>query len=60
MGKPAGVRCLHLDERFACALFNDPRRPFVCSEFKPEPLVCGSNRHEALVLIQRLELSCAP
>ena len=60
MGKPAGVRCLHLDERFACALFNDPRRPLVCSEFKQEPLVCGSNRHEALVLIQRLELSCAP
>ena len=60
MGKPAGVRCLHLDERFACALFNDPRRPLVCSEFKPEPLVCGSNRHEALVLIQRLELICAP
>ena len=60
MGKPAGVRCLHLDERFACALFNDPRRPLVCSEFKPELLVCGSNRHEALVLIQRLELSCAP
>ena len=60
MGKPAGKRCLHLDERFACALFNDPRRPSVCSEFKPERLVCGSNRHEALVLIQRLELSCAP
>lgn len=59
-GKPAGIRCLHLDDRFACALFDDPRRPAVCSGFKPEPMVCGSNRDQALALIQRLELGCAP
>ena len=59
-GKPAGVRCLHLDKRFACSLFGDPRRPSVCSGFKPEPMICGRDRGHALTLIQRLELSCEP
>ncbi|MEI0618555.1 YkgJ family cysteine cluster protein, partial [Pseudomonas aeruginosa] len=26
-GKPAGVRCLHLDENHLCGLFGRPERP---------------------------------
>ncbi len=59
-GKPAGVRCVHLDEAYACRLFGDPRRPAVCALFTPEPGVCGDNREEALVLIQLLEVQSSP
>jgi Fe-S-cluster containining protein len=54
-GKPAGVRCLHLAEDFACKLFGDSRRPVVCGNFHPEPDVCGVDRQHALSLIARLE-----
>ncbi|MEH6581078.1 MAG: YkgJ family cysteine cluster protein [Halioglobus sp.] len=55
-GKPAGTRCVHLDDAMCCGIFFDSRRPEVCASFSPEPEVCGSNREEALQRLQRLEV----
>jgi isochorismate synthase EntC len=59
-GKPAGVRCLHLDAQLRCALFNDPRRPALCAAFLPEPAVCGDSREHAIQLIGALEIASRP
>jgi hypothetical protein len=47
-GKPAGVRCIHLLDNYRCALWADPTRPKVCSDYKAEEEFCGTNREEAL------------
>ena len=54
-GKPAGVRCVHLTDAFRCALWGHPDRPAVCDRFQADPIVCGSAREEALVLLGALE-----
>lgn len=54
-GKPAGERCIQLDDDNACKLFDDPRRPAVCSAFPAAEDVCGANRDEAMALIARWE-----
>lgn len=54
-GKPAGVRCIQLDNNNGCKLFDDPRRPAVCGAFQPAMDVCGNSRSEALALIARWE-----
>ncbi len=59
-GKPAGVRCVHLADDYACRLFGDPRRPALCGQFAAEPSVCGDSREEALALIQALEIQSMP
>lgn len=46
-GKPAFVRCIHLSADLKCNIFDDPRRPAVCSGFRPEPEICGNNPEEA-------------
>ena len=53
-GKPAGVKCIHLTEDYRCALYNDPARPVVCSDFLAEPEFCGSDREEALKILYSL------
>jgi len=59
-GKPAGERCIHLLPSLACAIFEDPRRPEVCRNFKPEPEFCGSNREQAIEILTLLEAQSAP
>ncbi|MBN1132324.1 MAG: YkgJ family cysteine cluster protein [Bacteroidales bacterium] len=54
-GKPAGVRCIHLTDDYRCSIYDDPRRPEVCSGFKAEPMVCGQSREEALMILTALE-----
>lgn len=54
-GKPAGVRCVHLDEAQLCRLFGRPERPDFCAEFTAEAAVCGADQGEALRLIGWLE-----
>jgi len=56
-GKPAGVRCVQLDDHHLCRLFGDPRRPAVCRGFKFDPDVCGDQRDQALERIAALELA---
>ena len=50
-GKPAGVRCIHLLDDYRCAIYNDPSKPKVCSDFKAEPEFCGSDREEAMRIL---------
>jgi hypothetical protein len=59
-GKPAGIPCVHLTARFACAIYADPRRPACCAGLKPAADICGSNRDEALRLITALEVATRP
>jgi hypothetical protein len=50
-GKPAGIRCIHLLEDYSCAIYDDPSKPKVCSDFKAEPDFCGSDREDALRIL---------
>lgn len=54
-GKPAGVRCIHLDRDNHCMLFGKPERPLVCEQFQPDPAVCGETTDQAIELISVLE-----
>lgn len=54
-GKPAGVRCIQLDDNNLCRLFGKPQRPKVCLQFKACPDVCGTHRDGALTLLTELE-----
>jgi uncharacterized protein len=53
-GKPEGVKCIHLLEDYTCAIYDDPARPIVCSDFKAEPEFCGSDREEAMRILYSL------
>lgn len=59
-GKPAGVRCVHLDADLRCRLFADPRRPSLCDSFKAEEAICGDHRDDALARLEALEESSRP
>ena len=59
-GKPAGVRCVHLDEDLRCRLFGDARRPALCDAFCGRAGICGDDREQALVKLRRLELASMP
>ena len=59
-GKPAGIRCIQLDELDRCRLFGRPERPAVCRTLRPEPEMCGRSRDEALRALTRLELASRP
>jgi uncharacterized protein len=54
-GKPAGVRCVQLDESDRCRLFGRPERPAVCSGLQPQEEMCGDSREHALFYLHRLE-----
>jgi Fe-S-cluster containining protein len=55
LGKPAGVRCIHLSQDNRCLIFDSPERPKVCTDFRAEPEVCGTGREEAMALLAALE-----
>ncbi|WP_221069921.1 YkgJ family cysteine cluster protein [Vibrio alfacsensis] len=54
-GKPAGERCIQLNDDNLCKLFGNPERPKVCHDFKPCSVVCGKSNQEALTNITELE-----
>lgn len=54
-GKPAGVRCIQLDDANRCKLFGKPERPQVCRSLKPELAMCGTSRNEALAILAAWE-----
>ena len=56
LGKPATVRCLHLDEENKCSIFMHPSRPQVCSGFQATEDVCGRSREEALAILSAWEI----
>jgi len=59
-GKPAGVRCLQLDEQDRCRLFGLPERPQVCLSLLPHEDMCGGNREQAMRWLAQLEVQTAP
>ncbi len=54
-GKPAGVRCIQLDESNRCRLFGQPSRPAVCLGFQATLDACGDSDGEAMWLLTELE-----
>lgn len=59
-GKPAGVRCVQLDDDERCRIFGDPARPAVCASLRPEPAMCGADRVHAIAWLARLEKETSP
>jgi hypothetical protein len=59
-GKPAGVRCIQLDNANRCLLFGLPGRPAVCRSLRPEAAMCGVDRADALRRLDELERASAP
>ncbi len=59
-GKPAGVRCIQLDDQQGCRIFGQPSRPAVCSGLAPSMEMCGTDRSHALTYLARLETLTSP
>lgn len=59
-GKPAGVRCVQLDEANRCRLFGRPERPAVCSGLQPSREMCGAAPRQALQWLAALEALTSP
>lgn len=59
-GKPAGVRCVQLDEDNRCRVFGRPERPAFCIGLQPSPDMCGESREQAMIWLTRLEKATAP
>ena len=54
-GKPAGVRCVQLDDANRCRIFGRPERPAVCGGLKPSAEMCGASQGDAMQYLARLE-----
>lgn len=59
-GKPAGVRCVQLDDDMLCGIFGKPERPGFCGGLKPAPDMCGATREQAILWLTDLERATAP
>ncbi|NLA84154.1 MAG: YkgJ family cysteine cluster protein [Clostridiales bacterium] len=54
-GKPAGIRCIQLDEENKCKLYGKTESPAVCVSFRPTPEICGGTAQEAYKNLAELE-----
>jgi hypothetical protein len=59
-GKPAGVRCVQLDNHDRCRLFGRPERPQVCASLSPSIEMCGASTAHAMVWLGTLERLTMP
>jgi hypothetical protein len=59
-GKPAGVRCVQLDEHAHCWLFGQPTRPAVCASLQPSAVMCGDSAEHAMRWLTQLEQQTRP
>jgi hypothetical protein len=59
-GKPAGVRCVQLDDDLLCRLFGHPERPAFCAGLKPAADMCGDDAVHALHWLTALERATRP
>jgi hypothetical protein len=59
-GKPAGVRCVQLDDELRCRLFGRPERPACCGGLQPSRAMCGDSAAEALHWLAELEAATRP
>jgi hypothetical protein len=58
--KPAGVRCVQLDEDERCRVFGKPERPAFCGGLQPSREMCGDSREQAIRWLDALERATAP
>jgi len=58
-GKPAGVRCVQLDEANRCRIFGNPARPAVCSSLQPSPDMCGESPDAAATQVHAMRFLAA-
>jgi Fe-S-cluster containining protein len=54
-GKPAGVRCVQLNDGNHCKIFGKPERPAVCGSLQASPEMCGNDREHAMHYLQQLD-----
>lgn len=59
-GKPAGVRCVQLDEANRCRLFGRPERPAFCGGLQASREMCGESSAHAVRWLAALEQATAP
>jgi uncharacterized protein len=59
-GKPAGVRCIQLDDQNRCMIFGNPERPAFCASLQPSVEMCGETRSHAMVWLSDLEIQTKP
>jgi Fe-S-cluster containining protein len=59
-GKPAGVRCVQLDDDGRCQIFGLAERPAVCSSLRPQIDMCGVDDEQALATLTSWERLTAP
>ncbi len=59
-GKPAGVRCIQLDEANQCRIFGQPTRPAVCGQLRPSADMCGDSSLQAMRFLSLLERQTQP
>ncbi|MCK9255290.1 MAG: YkgJ family cysteine cluster protein [Bacteroidales bacterium] len=54
-GKPAMIRCIHLNENMLCDLWGKAERPKVCENYSPNPEFCGNSFEEAVRILNSLQ-----
>ena len=59
-GKPAGERCIQLNENNCCKIFAHSSRPEVCESFKASEEFCGQSNSQALKNLTFLEQTSHP
>jgi Fe-S-cluster containining protein len=60
LGKPAGVRCVQLDEGNRCRLFGRPDRPGFCGGLQAQEEMCGNSQAHAMHWLTSLETLTQP
>jgi hypothetical protein len=59
-GKPAGVRCVQLDEHNRCRIFGRPDRPAFCGGLQASVEMCGESSGQAVRWLAALERATSP
>jgi uncharacterized protein len=54
-GKPAGIRCVQLDDHNCCQIFGRAERPAVCSSLQASNEMCGSTHEHAMFYLSEME-----
>lgn len=60
LGKPAGIRCVHLTRDNLCGIFGASERPAVCTALRPSAEMCGAAHDEAYRYLKWLEMETCP
>jgi len=59
-GKPAGTRCINLDNNNLCLLFGKKERPKVCISLTPSKEMCGNSYFDAVKYLEIIEKETLP